>query len=111
MDSPGTENLPQPQILVEKNEESVFTRIRQVSYLERLEALLARFSPAERLLLYVFSILLGLSVVVILIGLNAAISVEVPARGGSFVEGETGPARFINPVLAISDADQDLSQF
>ncbi|HWP61393.1 MAG TPA: peptide ABC transporter substrate-binding protein, partial [Candidatus Paceibacterota bacterium] len=36
-------------------------------------------------------------------------SVSVPTAGGSLTEGETGPARFINPLLAISQADQDLT--
>jgi peptide/nickel transport system substrate-binding protein len=33
----------------------------------------------------------------------------VPSYGGSIVEGEVGSPRFINPLLAISDADRDLS--
>lgn len=35
--------------------------------------------------------------------------VEVPAYGGSFTEGIVGIPRFINPLLAISDADRDLT--
>ena len=35
---------------------------------------------------------------------------EVPARGGSIVEGIIGTPRFINPVLAVSDADRDATK-
>lgn len=41
--------------------------------------------------------------------LNNQFSVQVPARGGSIHEGILGTPRFINPVLANSDVDQDLS--
>lgn len=35
---------------------------------------------------------------------------EVPARGGAMTEGIVGTPRFINPVLAISDADRDATE-
>jgi len=36
-------------------------------------------------------------------------SVEIPTSGGSLIEGVIGTPRFVNPVLAISDADRDLA--
>ena len=36
--------------------------------------------------------------------------VEVPAHGGSITEGVIGTPRFINPLLALSDTDRDLTQ-
>jgi len=36
--------------------------------------------------------------------------VEIPKRGGHITEGVIGAPRFINPLLAISDADRDLTQ-
>ncbi len=110
MDTSDIENIAESAVTNEPQKDSALVRFRHVSILTRLERLLARFSPAERLLLYFFSIALGLSVVVIFAGVNNVISVEVPARGGSFVEGQIGPARFINPVLAISDTDEDLTE-
>ena len=82
---------------------------RRVSRFSTLESLLVRFSPAERLLLYILAICLGLSTLVLLSAANTTVSVEVPAPGGSLTEGEVGPARFINPVLTLSQADEDLS--
>lgn len=82
---------------------------RRVSYLRRVEGLLMSFSPAERLALYALSILLGLSTLALLSAANNAVSVEVPAQGGSLTEGEVGPVRFVNPVLTLSRADEDLT--
>ncbi|MEK7092968.1 MAG: ABC transporter substrate-binding protein [Patescibacteria group bacterium] len=85
------------------------TTERRLSWLRRVEELLKTFSPAERLALYVFSILLGLSTLALLAAANKAVSVVIPAQGGSLTEGEVGPVRFINPVLTLSRADEDLT--
>lgn len=82
---------------------------RRVSLFARIERLLETFSPFERLVLYFFSVALGLSTLALLAGLNTSISVDVPAPGGSLTEGETGPVRFINPILTLSQADEDMS--
>lgn len=110
MDTSNIENLPEPQIVPSVRENSALTRSRKILSFAHWEKLQRTFSPAERLLLYGFSITLALSVIGLLLAVNDAISIEIPTRGGSFVEGETGPARFINPILAISDPDEDLSE-
>lgn len=79
------------------------------NYLSTLESALRRFTPGERLALYLLATLLSLSTLVLLANVNAAASVIVPSRGGSLTEGETGPARFLNPLLATSQADQDIA--
>lgn len=83
---------------------------RRVPYLTSLENTLPRFSPAERLVLYVLSLILAVSALVLVIEASHYFSVVVPAKGGSLTEGEIGPARFINPLLAVSQADEDLTQ-
>ena len=110
MDISSIENLPEPQIVASVRPVGLLTKEHRILSFERLEELMRRFSPAERLLLYIFSILLGLSTLFLLASLNIAFSVEIPSTGGSFVEGETGPARFINPILAVSEPDQDISE-
>lgn len=82
---------------------------RRSRYLSGLEEALRRFTPGERLALYLLATLLSLSTLVMLATVNAAVSVVVPSQGGALVEGETGPARFINPLLSLSQADQDLT--
>lgn len=74
-----------------------------------LHELLPTLRPAERLALYALSALLAISTLWILALLNSTVSVIVPADGGSLVEGQVGSARFINPVIALSQADQDLT--
>ncbi|MFZ2886201.1 MAG: ABC transporter substrate-binding protein [Minisyncoccia bacterium] len=72
-------------------------------------ALLRHFSPSERLALYALTVTLALSTFILLVGVNDAVSTQVPTEGGSIVEGAVGTPRFINPVLATTDADQDLA--
>ncbi len=92
-----------------KNVRDTLTKERGIPRLGRVESLLRHFSPGERLLLYILTILFGASALALLAGANAAVSVEIPAEGGSLTEGLVGPARFISPVLALSEADRDLT--
>ncbi len=105
-------DIPEPEIvetIAVSPVRKALVRRRSMWSISHLEQLLTQFSPSERLTLYVCTIILGLSTVYFLAALNDAISVVIPTRGGTFTEGETGPARFINPLLALSQADQDLT--
>ncbi len=86
------------------------TKPRAIPRLSFLEDVLRVFSPGERLALYVLTVLLGASVLSLLVGLNAAVSVSVPAQGGTLTEGEVGSARFINPILTLSQPDEDITE-
>jgi peptide/nickel transport system substrate-binding protein len=66
-------------------------------------------SHTGRALFVFFAALLVVSTAGLLYLLNNQLLVAVPARGGEFSEGIIGSPRFINPVLAISDADSDLT--
>ncbi len=92
-----------------ESEDSSFTRARSHRHLRYLEDLLRLFTPLERLALYVLTIMLGISVLIFVAAINGSISTDIPARGGTITEGETVPARFVNPVLAMSQADQDIT--
>ena len=93
------------------NKESLRGRLAPLyrEFRETLKKSVEHLSFAERIIFYVLSISLILSSVVIVFRLNDYLLVEIPARGGSFTEGIIGSPRFINPVLAISDADRDLT--
>ena len=80
-----------------------------VPLLERLHERLRAFTPGDRILFYTLSILVGIASLSGLYALEQSLLVEVPAYGGSLAEGEVGSPQFINPLLAISDADRDLS--
>lgn len=86
------------------------SRKRAIARFPVLEALLARFTPGERLALYALAIVLAASVLALLLQISSYASETVPVRGGTLTEGEVGPARFINPVLALSGADEDLTE-
>jgi peptide/nickel transport system substrate-binding protein len=66
-------------------------------------------SPAERLAAMIFSGAITATVVLTLWFIHRNSLIEVPVRGGTLTEGIIGSPRFINPLLAISDADRDLA--
>ena len=93
-----------------KNLKNTLIEERSIWRIGGLEGLLRALSPSERLVLYGFSILLAASALALLAGLNSSVSVTVPAPGGELIEGQVGSARFINPILTISQADEDISK-
>lgn len=82
---------------------------RRFPRLSDFEGILKTFSPSERLLFYCLTVILAISTLALLAGANARASVTVPSPGGTLTEGVLGTARFINPLLAITEADRDLS--
>ncbi len=84
-------------------------RVRSVEAFERVRERIRSFSPGDRFLFHLFAVILGITSLLGLYALQRAVLEEVPAYGGSLVEGEIGSPQFINPLLAISDADRDLS--
>ena len=77
--------------------------------LERVEERIRTFSPGDRVIFYALIALVGIASIAGLYALERSLLVRVPAYGGSLSEGEVGSPQFINPLLAISDADRDLS--
>ena len=80
-----------------------------VPLFERLGERVRAFSPGDRILFYMLTALVGIASLSGLYALEQSLLVEVPAYGGSLTEGAVGSPQFINPLLAISDADRDLS--
>jgi len=74
-----------------------------------IRGILRSFTIAEKAILYFFISIFLLSGIGLLWEVNNAYLVEVPARGGTLTEGVIGNPRFINPVLAISEADKNLT--
>ncbi len=56
------------------------------------------------------AIVFVVSLFVLLARLNDRFLVEVPRHGGTLAEGIIGRPRFINPIIAKSDADRDMSE-
>ncbi len=73
-----------------------------------IESALFSFSKKEWLIFVFLGLVLFISTLGILENINESFLVSVPMEGGSISEGVLGTPRFINPVLALSDADRDL---
>ncbi len=76
---------------------------------EKLSQIFNSFSKKERFLFFILLGLFLISGVSILWNINRSFLVKVPANGGTLYEGIVGTPRFINPLLAISDADRDMT--
>lgn len=84
-------------------------RSRSILLLERVHERMLSFSPGDRILFYALAILVGIASLTSLYALEQSLLVQMPTYGGSLTEGAVGSPQFINPLLAISDADRDLS--
>ncbi|RJQ31006.1 peptide ABC transporter substrate-binding protein [Candidatus Parcubacteria bacterium] len=76
--------------------------------LEEVVFVLRKMLLWEKLLFLFLAVSFAAASLSIIWKLNNNLMVDVPARSGSLTEGIIGTPRFINPVLAISDADRDL---
>lgn len=70
---------------------------------------MASFSITEKVIFACIGFIFIISGLAVIYKINKSFLVEVPDYGGSITEGIVGLPRFINPVLAISDADRDLT--
>ena len=87
----------------------LLTRVWNFPMLDRLNAYVHELSAGDRVVFYVLTILVSVTSIMSLFALEQTLLVKVPAYGGTLNEGEVGNPQFINPLLAISDADRDLS--
>lgn len=85
------------------------TRVRHMPILVRFMEQVRALSPGDRVIFYTLVVLFGIASLSGILALERSLLVEVPAYGGTLVEGEVGSPQFINPLLAVSDADRDLS--
>lgn len=89
---------------------SLFSSAPRHTWKDQLMSLIRAFSPAEQWFFYALLIVAIVSASVLVVRLNAFSLIEVPSRGGTLTEGVIGSPRFINPLLAVSDSDRDLTQ-
>lgn len=73
-----------------------------------IRGILRSFTMAEKAVLYFFVTIFILSGITLLWKVSNIFLVEIPIEGGTLTEGVIGNPRFINPVLAISEADKNL---
>ncbi len=90
--------------------ENFYSQIRNFKLPKKSEikTALLSFSKKEMKVFAILVFVLFASTLLILGKINRSFMVDVPIQGGSFSEGIIGTPRFVNPILAISDADKDL---
>lgn len=76
---------------------------------KRINNVIQSFPITEKAFFYAFAGILILTALIMLFRVNQSFLVEIPQFGGELTEGVIGSPRFINPVLALSDTDRDMS--
>lgn len=69
-----------------------------------------QFSPSDFFIVGVFVIVMAVGAFLVFIETSLTLSDQVPARGGTHIEGVVGTPRFINPLLATSETDRDITE-
>ncbi len=77
--------------------------------LRKLEAASVVLKPFDWLVIAILGGVMAFATASMLASISLALAVEVPAQGGTYIEGLAESPRFINPLLAISDTDRDLT--
>lgn len=86
-----------------------FLREFNIPLLGKTTSIIRSFSLKEKTVFVFLAVILSVSAFIMAWQINLSASVIIPAPGGSLTEGVIGTPRFINPLLAISDADRDLT--
>ncbi len=74
-----------------------------------LTSYLASLPPGDKLVALILGALVAVSSLLGAYALERTLLVEKPSYGGTLAEGVLGSPRFVNPLLALSDADRDLT--
>ncbi len=96
-------------ILKQGNHRFAMTKHRTVPFIQRIDYYVSQLSLGDR---FIFFVLAGALIIFsfgALFTLEKSLLVEIPAHGGTLTEGVLGSPRFVNPLLAITDADRDLT--
>ncbi len=80
-----------------------------IPYADKIMRVIDNFSLTEKIIFFFFVVIFCASSISLLWQVNKSFLIEVPDYGGSLNEGIIGSARFINPLLAVSDADKDMT--
>ena len=84
--------------------------ISRVSFFGRIKSIISSFGTTERTVFVLFAILFIVSSLFILNAISQNYMTEVPVDGGTLEEGVVGFPSTINPVLAYTDTDKDLTE-
>jgi peptide/nickel transport system substrate-binding protein len=76
---------------------------------EKILAIIKSFSATEKVIFGTLTLVALISALVLAWGVNTKFLISIPSHGGRLAEGIVGLPRSINPVLAFTDVDLDLS--
>jgi len=88
---------------------SVLASRQRIPWFEGISAHIRSLSAGDKLVVSALGLLVLCSSLAGLYALERSVLVEVPAHGGTLTEGIVGTPRFVNPLLAFTDADRDLA--
>ncbi|MDR3547646.1 MAG: peptide ABC transporter substrate-binding protein [Candidatus Pacebacteria bacterium] len=88
---------------------SILTAHRSVPFFEDFSDYTKSLRPGDRFIFDILGILIAIAGLAGIYGLEQSLLIVEPAYGGSLTEGDVGAPRFVNPLLALTDTDQDLS--
>lgn len=97
---------------IKTNETSFFRKLNKTVFIpgqQRIDKALHSMTMWERIILTALVLIFVGSSLGLLYRLNAHILVSIPVQGGALVEGVIGVPRSINPLLATSQSDRDLT--
>ncbi len=87
----------------------LFSKSWTLSSSNKVKHIIKTFSIGERVIFYFLVTVFTISGLALLWQVNTLYMVETPTHGGTITEGVIGSPRFVNPLLAMSDADRDLT--
>ncbi len=82
---------------------------RRSDFRKEVERALGAFSPLERAAFLLAMLVGAICMLTLVYSINEHFMVAVPVEGGTLEEGIVGTPRFVNPLLAVTDADRDLT--
>jgi peptide/nickel transport system substrate-binding protein len=87
----------------------LFEKEWTLSQSNKIKEIIKSFSIAEKTIFYGLFGIFALTALIMLYRVNKNFLVDIPAKGGSITEGVVGNPRFINPLIALSDTDRDIT--
>ncbi len=85
------------------------TQHRSCKPLVTLSQMLRALPSGDRFIVYVLAIFVVIASIASVRAIEYKLFISVPAYGGTIVEGDLGSPRYVNPLLAFTDADRDIT--
>ncbi|MCR4285351.1 MAG: hypothetical protein NUW00_00480, partial [Candidatus Kaiserbacteria bacterium] len=86
-----------------------FSSPTKSSYIDVYFKKLHELKASDAFIIKIALLVCGIFLLATLAFLSTQYSVQTPTTGGTFREGIVGTTRFVNPVLAVTRADKDLT--